>query len=249
LEAEISSLKSQISKLQKRLELLTSTQSLAETAKKAESDAAYSSLLKLREQTSGSQVLSPANGRISDIYYTIPGEQITAGSPVADIVINEDGYTLEFTLSAAEAARIKVGDVAKLSGYYYYGNIEIKVSGILTDSSSGGRNKKIVCSVTGDGLVDGSQFSFTFGSISQYYNIVVPASSVHEDNEGSFVYVIEKKQTPFGSRYRLVRRNVTVDVTDGTRTAVVGDINYGEFILTASTKPVEAGDYVRLADN
>jgi len=77
------------------------------------------------------------------------------------------------------------------------------------------------------------------------YDSVVPNSAIREDNAGKFVLIVEAKNTPLGNRYTARRADIQVIATDDTSTAVSG-ITYGDFVITASTKPVIAGTQVRL---
>ena len=78
------------------------------------------------------------------------------------------------------------------------------------------------------------------------YNAIVPKSAVFEDQDGHFVYKIRSKSTPIGNRYYAERVSVEVLASDDNSSAVEGNINGSDSIITAFSEPVNSGDQVRL---
>ena len=68
------------------------------------------------------------------------------------------------------------------------------------------------------------------------------------DANGSFVLVVVAKSSPLGNRYVATRADIQVLASDDTTSAVSGLAN-GDFVITTSTEPIEAGKQVRLVDN
>ena len=65
----------------------------------------------------------------------------------------------------------------------------------------------------------------------------------------NFILVAVAKSTPLGNRYTATRVDVTVLDKDGYNTALDAGTDYGyQFVITSSTKPLEAGMLVRLAE-
>lgn len=87
------------------------------------------------------------------------------------------------------------------------------------------------------------------GQKSANYDIVVPNSAIREDNNGKFILIVESKSSPLGNRYIATRVDVEILASDDTMSAVSGGLYGYESVITTSTKPVEAGKQVRLADN
>ena len=75
----------------------------------------------------------------------------------------------------------------------------------------------------------------------------MPNSAIRTDNNGSFVLALVAKSTPLSTRYTATRVDVQELAKDDNYTAVSG-IGAGEFVITTSTKPIEAGTQVRLVD-
>ena len=77
---------------------------------------------------------------------------------------------------------------------------------------------------------------------------MVPRSAVRSDSNGDFVLVITAKSTPLGNRYMATRVDVKTLATDDTMAAVSG-LSNNDFVITNSSKPIETGMQVRIADN
>ena len=90
--------------------------------------------------------------------------------------------------------------------------------------------------------------TLSIGQKSANYDALIPLSGLREDSNGKFVYVLESKSSPLGSRYIATRVTVQ-ELARDDKSAAVSGISSGDFIITTSNKPVEAGKQVRLADN
>ena len=86
------------------------------------------------------------------------------------------------------------------------------------------------------------------GQKSAGYEIVIPTSAIKNDTNGSFVYIIEAKNSPLGNRYKAKRAKVEVLASDDSNSAVTGDIQNGDYVITISNAPIENGELVRMAD-
>lgn len=97
-------------------------------------------------------------------------------------------------------------------------------------------------------MTAGQSLSLQIGQRSQNYDMIVPNSAIREDNNGKFILVVEAKSSPLGTRYYAVRYDVEVLASDDTQSAISGGLYGYESVITTSTKPVEAGQLVRLPD-
>ncbi len=79
--------------------------------------------------------------------------------------------------------------------------------------------------------------------------MIVPNSAIREDSNGKFILIVESRQTPLGTRYTAVRVDVQVLASDDNQSAISAGLSGYEYVITTSTKPVEAGKQVRLTDN
>ncbi|MDK2809006.1 MAG: hypothetical protein PWP24_1743, partial [Clostridiales bacterium] len=110
-----------------------------------------------------------------------------------------------------------------------------------------GKNKIVTFNITGDVTV-GQSLELSVGDKTAYYDTIVPNSAIHEDNKGKFVLAIQVKSSPLGNRYIATRLDVKVLASDETSSAISGSSTGSEFIITTSTKPIQAGMQVRLVE-
>ncbi len=131
---------------------------------------------------------------------------------------------------------------------WYYSDITATLTQIKNDPENPGKNKILEFNIEGD-VTGGQSLSLSVGQKSSNYDMIVPNSAIREDNNGKFILIVESKSSPLGNRYIASRVDVEVLASDDTQSAISGALYGGEFVITTSTKPVEAGKQVRLSDN
>jgi len=185
-------------------------------------------------------------GRITSFSCRV-GDTLYDGSVVAAIESENSGYTLSFSVANSDAAKVKVGDTATVSGGYWGSNISATLTSVKTEQ--GGKTKLLTFELSGD-VVSGQALTLIAGEKNTPYNSVIPKSAVREDSKGKFVYITKTKSTPLGNRYVATRVPVEILASDDVNCAVssVDYPNFYEFVITSTTKPISDGDYVRLAD-
>lgn len=203
-------------------------------------------IAKMQGEDTGTKLTAPVAGIVTAIKGSI-GESLTMGDTIAEIQLVDKGCSLSFTVTNDQAKRLKVGDEASITNYWSSGDIVAKIESIATDQNDPRNSKKITLNVTGDVSV-GSKLSFTLGEKSQSYDMVVPNSAIREDNAGKFVLIVEASSTPFGNRYTAVRADVSVVASDDKNTAVSG-LDYGQYVITTSSKPLTSGTQVRMSES
>ena len=119
---------------------------------------------------------------------------------------------------------------------------------IGNDPQNPQKNRLLTFRLTGSDIQPDSNITLAIGQKSASYDAIVPTSAIRTDNNGSFVLAIVSKSTPLSTRYTATRVDVQVLASDDKSSAVSG-IGSGEFVITTSTKPIEAGTQVRLAEN
>ncbi len=201
---------------------------------------------RLRDQASGAEILAPISGTISGIN-VIAGQDTTAGSPIATMQPEGAGYTLKFSVTNEQARKLNPGMQAELVNAWRYDDVVVTLNTIRTDPTNPSTNKLLMFDVTGS-VVAGQTLNLAVGDKSANYDLTVPNSAIREDNNGKFVLIVESKSSPLGNRYKATRIDVEVMASDDTTSAVKGGLSGYEFVITTSTKPVEAGQLVRLAD-
>lgn len=120
--------------------------------------------------------------------------------------------------------------------------------GIKSDPQNPGTNKILSFKLQGT-VESGSQISVALGERGGSYETIVPNSSIRSDANGKFVLAVISKNSPLGNRYIATRIDVQVLAADDVNSAVSGGLTTSDFVITTSTKPIEPGTQVRLADN
>ena len=193
----------------------------------------------------GNEVTAKTAGTISEINVKAGGEA-ASGTPLATIELTDRGYTVSISATAEQAKKVSVGDTAEVSSYWWGSEIKAVLDSIKNDPSSGGKNKLLVFTVSGD-VEPGTNVSLSIGQKSQNYDSIVPKSAVRSDTNGKFVLVLTEKPSPIGNRYVATRVDVQVLAEDDVSVAVTG-LSYGDYVITTSSKPIEAGTLVRMAE-
>lgn len=203
---------------------------------------------KLNELTGGSdnQILSNVSGTVSEISVTA-GTTATKDQVIAKIEVPDMGYTLSFSVTTDQAKRLRPGDSASVTSFYWGSTIEATLSAIKPDPKNPQTNRLLEFDVTGD-VTAGTQLSLAIGERSATYDIIVPNSSIRSDSNGKFVLVVQAKNSPLGNRYFAKRVNVEVIASDDNNSAVTGSLNYGDYVITTASAPIKSGDQVRMAE-
>ena len=198
------------------------------------------------EQSVDTEICANVSGRISAIHVTA-GKEAAAGSSMATIEMVDRGYMLKIPVTAEQSRQVRVGDTANVSNYYWGAEVEAVLESITADPANPGRGKLLIFRITGD--VDaGSNLTLSIGQRSANYDTIIPKSALRQDTNGYFVLVITVKSSPLSNRYIATRVDVQVLAEDDTSAAVSG-LSAGDFVITTSNKPVEAGHQVRMVEN
>ena len=215
-------------------------------AKKKDIDRLKERIDKLKEKTEDGEVLSKYDGVVSAVNIK-SGETTVPDMPLAVIDITENGYTAEITVDGEQAKKIKKGVKAEIMNNWD-GDAEAVLTDIKNDTTAGSKNRILTFSVTGD-VDTGTYLELSIPCGSGSYDTIVPKSAVHEDSNGKFVLTMKSKSSPLGNRYYAQRVDVEVLVSDELSSAVQGNIYSGDYVITASSEPVSAGNQVRMRDS
>ncbi len=202
---------------------------------------------KLTADTMGSEVTAPISGVITAINVS-SGKETPQDGVVFTMQPEGKGYTMSFSVTNQQAQRLSVGDPAELVNAWRYDDVQVTLSSIKPDPNNPGQNKLLTFDVTGEGVIAGQSLNVSVGQKSANYDMTVPNSAIREDSNGKFILVIDYKSSPIGTRYFASRVDVEVLASDDTRSAKSGGVESYSYVITTSTKPVEAGKQVRLAD-
>ena len=192
-------------------------------------------------------ITAPVAGTVSTVNVS-PGNKVTKDDILLTIEVPDMGYTVSYSVTNDQAKRLKVGDSATVSNYYWGSDITATISSIKVDPKNPQTNKLITFDLDGN-VTSGSELTVAVGQKSATYDLIVPSSAVRTDSNGKFVLKIEAKNSALGNRYFAQRVSVEELATDDTSTAISGDISNGDFVITTSSAPISSGDQVRMSDS
>ena len=215
-----------------------------QAAKKAIEDA-KENIEKLTKDADAQEITAKVGGTIAAVNVTA-GDTASADTPLATINQTDRGFTVKISVTNEQAKKVKVGDTAELVNYW--GDATATLETIGNDPQNPQKNRQLTFRLTGSDIQPDSNITLAIGQKSASYDAIVPTSAIRTDNNGSFVLAIVSKSTPLSTRYTATRVDVQVLASDDKSSAVSG-IGSGEFVITTSTKPIEAGTQVRLAEN
>ncbi|MBQ8175742.1 MAG: HlyD family efflux transporter periplasmic adaptor subunit [Oscillospiraceae bacterium] len=246
MERELEQMKASLAQKQQSDAASAGATALDMQAKQQEITEQEELVKKLEGKAIGAEIKAQVAGRITAIPYAA-GEEAAQGSSVATIEMTDKGYTLEMTITAEQARKVKVGDEAEIQ-YFWYGDAKAVLSAIKPDTTNPAKNKILKFEVTGD-VTPGQNLQLSMGAKGQQYETIVPNSAIREDNNGKFVLAVKAKSSPLGNRYTAERVDIEVLASDDTSSAISGGLFGGEFIITTATKPIESGMQVRLVES
>lgn len=231
------------------LEDLVFNQSLGDTAsldlknQREDIEKQKEQIAELTKNADEAEVTAKVPGVINEINVSA-GTTVGAEEPLCTINVADRGYTIKIPVTQEQARRVSVGEQAELVNYWG-GDVTATLESIAPNPESRG-GKMLIFRL--DGEVDpGTTLTLSIGQKSASYDALVPNSAIRTDNNGSFVLALVAKSTPLSTRYTATRVDVQELAKDDNFTAVTG-ISAGEFVITTSTKPIEAGTQVRLVD-
>ena len=198
---------------------------------------------KLRKNCGDIEITSKYSGTVRKINIKLD-EMTSVDSPLAIIDIDSTGCTLKASVEANVADKVSSGTSAQIANLWN-SNISAVISDIRNDSEGDTKMKTLVFELKGD-VTAGMNLELSIPLSTGDYNAIVPKSAVFEDQDGHFVYKIRSKSTPIGNRYYAERVSVEVLASDDNSSAVEGNINGSDSIITAFSEPVNSGDQVRL---
>ena len=195
----------------------------------------------------GNVITANVSGKIDTIDCTA-GDTVLKDALLCTIEVPDMGHTLSFSVTNDQAQRLRIGDTATVSNYYWGNSVTATLNNIRTDPKNPQTNKILTFDLEGE-VTTGAEMSISVGQKSASYDLIVPNSAVKSDSNGKFVLRVDVKSSPLGNRYTARRVSVEVLASDDNNSAVVADVAAGDYVITTSSAPVANGDMVRIADN
>lgn len=210
--------------------------------------------IKLQQEKIKSLAGDEENVITANVSGTVDTVDCTAGDTVlkdallATIEVPDMGHTLSFSVTNDQAQRLRIGDTATISNYYWGNSITATLTTIRSDPKNPQTNKLLTFDLTGD-VTTGAELTISVGQKSANYDLIVPNSAIKSDTNGSYVLAVSVKSSPLGNRYTARRVSVEVLANDDNNSAVVADLGNGDYVITTSSAPLNSGDMVRMADS
>lgn len=196
---------------------------------------------------SGNKLIAAQASIVSNLSVS-KGQTTVAGEPLMTITNTDGGYAATITVTTEQSRRIKIGDTADIDENWYYSNLSAVVTAIRSNSENPGQSKLVDIKIDGD-VAEGTSLNFAIGERNSSYNLIVPNGAVREDKNGKFILIIRQKSSPLGNRYFAKRVDVEIAASDDVNSAVTGELEGYEYVITTSTKSIKAGDQVRLTES
>ncbi len=202
---------------------------------------------KLEAKSMGAAIVAPVTGTVTTLSY-VSGETTKPDASMAVVQPDGKGFNLSFSVTNEQAKRVRVGDAGEFQNAWYYEDATAVLDSIMPDSENLGKKQILTFTLNGSNIHAGETITLSVGSKSADYDVVVPNASIKQDSNGKFILKVESKSSPLGNRYYARRVDITPLASDDNNTAISGDIGAWEYVVTTSSKPVEAGKQVRLSE-
>lgn len=225
----------------------TGQSSLDLKAQKKKLEQQRAEVAKLTTGEGGSLEVKAKNAGVIRSINCIAGDTVTPDMALAVIAVTGNGYSVSFSVTKEQSKLVREGQHADILNVWGT-DMEAELVSIKPDLEDPNKNKILTFQITGEDTVVGQSLDLSVGEKSAPYDVVVPNSAIREDNNGKFVLSVTVKPSPLGNRYVLTRQDVEILASDDTNSAVSGGLMGYEYVVTNSSKPLESGMKVRLAD-
>ena len=215
-------------------------------AKAKELQEAKEKVEQLEKKAAKSDVVSRYDGLVKAVNVAA-GDKTEADTPLVIVELTEKGYLMKANVTKDQAKSLREGLQAEITNLWDSG-ITLTLTSIAADKSDPANTRTLTFAVQGDDVAVGQQLNFSVGDKNASFDVVVPSSAVHTDADGSFVYTVVAKSSPLSTRYSVKKTSVTVLASDEKNSAISGDVTTGDFVVTTSTVPLEAGTQIRIAE-
>ena len=156
-------------------------------------------LEELKAGGAGAEIKSEVSGIVKTVDAKA-GDKTEKDKQILSIDVPEKGYGVSFSVPIEKSKRVKVGDEAEVSGYYWGSKISATLVGIKTDPQNPSTNKILKFKLGGD-VESGSTVNVAIGERGGNYDAIVPTNAIRSDNNGDFVLVVVSKSSPLGNRF------------------------------------------------
>lgn len=165
----------------------------------------------------------------------------------ASIVLNDlsAGLLLAVTLTEDEAGELAVGDEAEL---LVSDDIYTAYIASIAPSKDEAGMYTAELQLPAGAYAAGMKATMKVKKRTQSYDALIPLSALRQDNDGAYVYVIDRVDSSLGAELKLRRVTVYELDRDLTRAAVQGGISMSDALAARSERSLADGDRVRLEE-
>lgn len=208
----------------------------------AQKEEALEKLLAL--QACGGQITAQTAGTITGVFVSVG--QKTPDTAAFTVAQTGENIRLTAQISKEDAKYVEEGDAAVAQ------KGSVKQEGFtvsaIRQNADGSCEVSFVCEEAAEEFEIGDAVTVFVTRQSARYSTAVPVAALHVEQNGTYVYVIEERDTVLGTE--LFARKVQVDVLEkNSQYAAVeeGGLGVEDKVIIDSDRYVEEGDVVRLA--
>lgn len=192
-----------------------------------------------RELQFESEIAAPCDGIIKEINFD-KGSMTDPDTALCTLADISKGFEFKAVVGSEAAGVLSVNDAVNINlkaskGKMLEGKL-VEIKNVSNASGNGENQKELVVSLPQEGLSGGESGSIRINKQTKAYDMLVPNSSVGQDEKGKFVYVLKEKKGPLGNEYYIQRASVAIEDNDNFKSAVIDGIGAEERIVVYSSK-------------
>ena len=195
---------------------------------------------KLQPQT----IVAEGDGVIAELPY-VTGQSYEYGATLCAIHASADSYVMRVTVPVKMAEFVKPGAEAFVTNAQG-GDYKAHLREVAPNEEDSTGSRDLIFDISGASAAANLYITIRMPISSNEYPRVIPNQAIYRDNNGEFVFVVDSKTTPMGSRSSVRRVSVEVIESDDSYSAVDGDLDDMNYVVTLSNAPLADGDRVRL---
>lgn len=188
------------------------------------------------------KVISPVNGTI--LKFEITERKSTSGEEL--VILGTEDYVFQGNLSEEEKKLVKKGDTIFLEIGEKKKRAESKILSFGEKTEEG--KIKFTALLPENGEYEAEEATFVIAKKTTEKGLCVPVSALKSDQKGSYVLIVREEENIMGKEIIAVRVEVKVQDQNSELALVSGTLNPDDQIITSYSKPVEAGDLVRIQE-
>lgn len=183
------------------------------------------------------------------ISMTVPEGSITSRQPIISMRDAEAGFEATLQLPSVDAQHLSIGSAAEVAtggGGMFFTATAVGTVSAISEPDANDRVTVTIALPQGHSWSVGQRVDTEVVLSRANHDMSVPATAVHSDNSGYFVYVMSHRSTVLGLQNVVERVNVTIIASDSDMVALRGPITRDSQVIVGSNKSISEGDRVRV---